>query len=445
MRKELDACQLIERSVHKRFRKELWTPFLHALKQYSLLSPGDSVAVCISGGKDSMLLAMLMKLLHRFSDFPFSVTYLSMDPGYSPENRLRLEQNAKLLGIPLTVFETDIFAAAAGTERNPCYLCARMRRGSLYAKARELGCNKIALGHHLNDVIETTVMAMFYGSQLQTMPPKLHADNFPGMELIRPMYRILERDVQAWARYNRLTFLNCACRMTEKDAAREAVSKRREVKDMIEALRRTEPDIELRIFASLHSVNIQTFPGWKEDGQVHSFLEKYRPAAPEAPGGAAKEAPDMTQTTGERPFYGCETDVSFPENPAFPGIRTPGGLYEALLGCWQADTCAPRMRSRWHAGDPTLGQCSVTAFLAQDVFGGDVYGITLPDGSVHCFNKAGGCVFDLTSAQFPDRTLDYAACAPQRREDHFAKEEKRLRYETLKQRLRDLCLQNEKA
>ena len=276
MRQEMTCCQLIERSVHKRFRKELWTPFIHAVKRYELLAPGDHVAVCISGGKDSMLLAVLMRLLQRYSVFPFDVTYLVMDPGYSPENRRRIEENAEALGIPIDVFETDIFAVAGGTEKNPCYLCARMRRGNLYSEAQKRGCNKIALGHHLNDVIETTVMAMFYGSQLQGMLPKLHSDNFPGMELIRPMYCILENDVIAWARYNGLSFLQCACRMTERSEHREDLSKRKAVKDMIRNLKTTEPDIERRIFAALHTVSISTFPGWKEGGQEHSFLEKYR-------------------------------------------------------------------------------------------------------------------------------------------------------------------------
>ena len=275
MQRDLTPLQLIERSVHKRFRKELWTPFLHALKRYELLAPGDHVAVCVSGGKDSMLLALLMRLLLRYSDFPFQVTNLVMDPGYSGENRRLLEENAEKLGLPLHIFETDIFAVADQTEKNPCYLCARMRRGNLYAQARALGCNKIALGHHLNDVIETTVMAMFYGSQLQGMLPKLKSDNFPGMELIRPMYCVREDDVTAWARYNGLRFLQCACRLTEKSEEKENLSKRREVKELIRRLRVTEPDIEYRLFASLHTVNIQTFPGWKEDGQVHSFLEKY--------------------------------------------------------------------------------------------------------------------------------------------------------------------------
>ena len=279
MPREMSGVTLIERSIHKRFRKELWTPFLHALKRYELLKEGDRVAVCISGGKDSMLLAVLMRLLQRYSDFPFELVYLVMDPGYSRENRARIEENAARLCLPLDIFETDIFTVADGTDRNPCYLCARMRRGNLYARARELGCNKIALGHHLNDVIETTVMAMLYGSQLQGMLPRLPSDHFPGMELIRPLYCILERDIVAWARYNGLSFLQCACKMTERGKKDEDASKRRAVKQMIEGLRRTEPDIERRIFAAVHTVNIQTFPGFKENGQEHSFLEGYEEMA----------------------------------------------------------------------------------------------------------------------------------------------------------------------
>ena len=275
MKRELDACQRIERSIQTRFRKELWTPFVTAVKRYALIQPGDRIAVCISGGKDSMLLAKLIQALQRYSDAPFEAIYLVMDPGYRPENRRRIEDNAALLRLPITVFETDVFQAANSAEKNPCYLCARMRRGNLYAEAQKRGCNKIALGHHLNDVIETTVMAMFYGSQLQGMLPKLRSDNFPGMELIRPMYCIIEEDVIAWARYNGLSFLRCACRMTERSEDHEALSKRKAVKEMIRALKATEPDIELRIFAALHTVNIRTFPGWKEGGVEHSFLEKY--------------------------------------------------------------------------------------------------------------------------------------------------------------------------
>ena len=213
MKKTLEPYQLIERSIIKKYRKELWTPFIVAVKRYELVQAGDRIAVCISGGKDSMLMAKLMQELQRHSDVPFELVFLVMDPGYNEINRQKIESNAELLHIPVTIFESNIFAVANNTDKNPCYLCARMRRGHLYSKAKELGCNKIALGHHFNDVIETTVMSMFYGSQLQAMPPKLHSTSFPGMTLIRPMYCIHEEDILAWKRYNELEFIQCACRL----------------------------------------------------------------------------------------------------------------------------------------------------------------------------------------------------------------------------------------
>ncbi|MBO4298378.1 MAG: tRNA 2-thiocytidine biosynthesis protein TtcA [Clostridia bacterium] len=275
MSRELDACQLVERSINKKFRKELWTPFMQAVRRYELIQPGDRIAVCISGGKDSMLLAKLMQELRRHTETPFELEFLVMDPGYNALNRRRIEENAALLRVPATFFETNVFAVANDTERNPCYLCARMRRGFLYSKARELGCNKIALGHHFNDVIETTVMAMFYGAQLQAMPPKLHSDNFAGMELIRPLYCVREDDIIAWARYNHLEFIRCACRFTENAAADTGSSKRQEIKQLIKTLRRDNPDIEMSIFNSIHAVCLDTMPGWKSGGKEHSFLERY--------------------------------------------------------------------------------------------------------------------------------------------------------------------------
>ena len=277
MSRELERWQLIERSIIKKYHKQLWTPFITAMKQYALVQAGDRIAVCISGGKDSMLLAKLMQQLQRHSDVPFELVFLVMDPGYSPANRQRIEENAAMLHIPVEIFESDIFAVANGTEKNPCYLCARMRRGFLYAKAQELGCNKIALGHHKNDVIETTVMAMFYGAQLQGMMPKLHSTNFPGMELIRPLYCVREEDIIAWARYNELEFLQCACRFTEQTATqgRESASKRKEVKNLIRSLQETNPDIENSIFHAIHAVNLDMFPGYKSKGVAHSFLEEY--------------------------------------------------------------------------------------------------------------------------------------------------------------------------
>ena len=278
MPRELTPTQLIERSIQKKYRKELWTPFILAVKRYALIQEGDRVAVCVSGGKDSMLLAKLMQLLQRYSDVPFEVKFLAMDPGYAPANRCRIEENARLLGIPLTIFETDVFDVANAAEKNPCYLCARMRRGHLYSNARALGCNKIALGHHFNDVIETTVMAMLYGAQLQGMMPKLHSTNFEGMELIRPLYCVHEEDIIAWRRYNRLEFLQCACRFTEaisESGDGVGASKRQEVKQLLKALRRENPDVEKNVFNAIHAVSLDTFPGWKTRGEEHSFLEWY--------------------------------------------------------------------------------------------------------------------------------------------------------------------------
>ena len=270
--------QLVEHSITTRFRKSIWNPFIAAVKNYELILSGDKIAVCISGGKDSMLMAKLMQMLQRFSEVPFDLVYLVMDPGYNEINRNKIESNAVLLDIPITVFETNIFDVANSTDQSPCYLCARMRRGHLYNKAKELGCNKIALGHHLSDVIETTVMAMFYGSQLQGMIPKLHSLNFEGMELIRPLYCVNEDDILAWKRYNELEFIQCACRFTENCTACDnggGGSKRQEIKTLIRHLKRDNPNLEKSIFKSIHSVCLDTFPGYKKDGVVHSFLEDY--------------------------------------------------------------------------------------------------------------------------------------------------------------------------
>lgn len=278
MARTLTRCQLIERSINKRFRKELWAPFMTAIIKYELIQPGDKIAVCISGGKDSMLTAKLMQELHKHTRVPFDLIFLCMDPGYNPVNRAKIESNAKLLEIPLTIFETDIFDVANSQEHSPCYLCARMRRGHLYSKAKELGCNKIALGHHMSDVIETVVMAMFNSSKLETMIPKVHSLNFEGMELIRPMYRIKEEDVLAWCRYNDLEFIRCACRFTEAIAMREhngENSRRQETKDLIRELKKTHPGIEDSIFNAVHAVQLDTFPGYKTNGEMHSFTENY--------------------------------------------------------------------------------------------------------------------------------------------------------------------------
>ena len=278
MERQMDECQKIERSIIKKYRKQLWTPFIVAVKRYELIQAGDKIAVCISGGKDSMLMAKLMQELQRHSEVPYELEFLVMDPGYNTRNRQKIESNAALMNIPITVFETNIFDVANQAEKNPCYLCARMRRGHLYKKAQQLGCNKIALGHHFNDVIETTVMSMFYGSQLQAMTPKLHSTNFPGMTLIRPLYCIREEDILAWCRYNNLEFIQCACRFTENmtvSACGSSSSKRQETKLLLRQLRQTNPNIENSIFRSIHAVALDTMPGFKSEGQEHSFLERF--------------------------------------------------------------------------------------------------------------------------------------------------------------------------
>ena len=270
MERQLETYQKIERSIIKKFRKQLWTPFIVAVKRYELIQAGDKIAVCISGGKDSMLMAKLLQELQRHSEVPFELVYLVMDPGYNEINRQKIESNAALLHIPITVFETNIFDVANNSDKSPCYLCARMRRGYLYKKAQELGCNKIALGHHFNDVIETTVMSMFYGSQLQAMPPKLHSTNFPDMTLIRPMYCIREEDIIAWRRYNELEFIQCACRFTEACTICDnggGGSKRQEVKILLRRLMRDNPNIENSIFRSIHAVSLDTMPGYKTEGE----------------------------------------------------------------------------------------------------------------------------------------------------------------------------------
>lgn len=279
MGRELEKHELVERSIIKTYRKRIWNPFLIALKNYKLVNAGDKIAVCISGGKDSMLMAKLLQELHKYSEVPFELVYLVMDPGYNAENLKKIEDNAKLLHIPITVFETNIFTVADKTEKSPCYLCARMRRGHLYKKAQDLGCNKIALGHHFNDVIETTLLGMFYGSQLQSMPPKLHSTNFEGMELIRPMYCIHEDAIIAWQKYNGLEFIQCACRFTENCENGTGDSKRQEIKQLIKEIKKTNPNIEKSIFNSIHSVCLDTMVGYKSNGVEHSFLDNYESRA----------------------------------------------------------------------------------------------------------------------------------------------------------------------
>ena len=278
MSRELTPQETAERSLIKTYRKSIWNPFIAAVKRYELIEPGDRIAVCISGGKDSVILAKLMQELQRHTSQPFELVFMVMDPGYKPENRKLIEDNAALLGIPITIFDSDIFNVTVSVEKNPCYLCARMRRGFLYAKAQELGCNKIALGHHFSDVIETTVMGLFYGGQLQAMPPKLRSKNFPGMELIRPLYCVHEDAIIAWKNYNHLQFLQCACRFTEeREAAGDGVgrSKRQEIKMLLRELKKTNPNIEKSIFRAIHGVQLDTFPGFKYRGKTHSFLDHY--------------------------------------------------------------------------------------------------------------------------------------------------------------------------
>jgi len=278
MAKQLERYREIERSIIKKYRKQLWNPFVQAVKRYGLISAGDKIAVCISGGKDSMLMAKLMQLLQAYGEQPFELVFLVMDPGYNKQNRRQIEENAELLHVPVTIFESDIFAVADTVENSPCYLCARMRRGHLYAKAKELGCNKIALGHHLNDVIETTLIGMFYGAQIQGMMPKIRSKNFEGMELIRPLFCVKEEDILAWKRYNNLTFIQCACRFTEQ-AATEAESagssKRQEVKALIRELKRVNPNVENNLFTALHAVSLDTMPGFKWRGKEYAFSEIY--------------------------------------------------------------------------------------------------------------------------------------------------------------------------
>ena len=274
-KRALSQKQLIEQSIIKKFRKKLWNPFIQGIKQYEMIKPNDRIAVCISGGKDSMLMAKLLQQLQKHSQIPFELVFTVMDPGYNNENRQQVLLNANTLGVPITVFNTNIFDTVATLEGSPCYLCARMRRGYLYKNAQEHGCNKIALGHHLNDVIETTVLSMFYGAQIQAMLPKLRSSNFPGMQLIRPLYAVKEHAITSWRDYHNLQFIQCACRFTEycTPDPDSGGSKRQEVKRLIKNLTNANPDIENHIFKSIHNVKLDTLPGYKSHGKHHSFLD----------------------------------------------------------------------------------------------------------------------------------------------------------------------------
>ena len=275
---EQNKAKDVELSLRKKFKKNIWSKFAKAITTYELVKQGDRIAVCISGGKDSMLMAKCFQELKLHNKFEFEVKFLVMDPGYSPENRKVIEENAKSLGIPITIFESDIFESVFNVEKSPCYLCARMRRGHLYHYAQELGCNKIALGHHYDDVIETILMGMLYGAQVQTMMPKLHSTNFEGMELIRPLYLVREDDIKAWRDYNGLHFIQCACKFTDTCTTcnnEENLSKRVEVKELIQRLKKVNPYVESNIFRSVENVNLDTVIAYKQHGVRHHFLDTY--------------------------------------------------------------------------------------------------------------------------------------------------------------------------
>ena len=268
-----------ERSIIKTYRKQIWSRFTKAVRDYELVKEGDKIAVCISGGKDSMLMAKCFQELHKYSDIHFDVKYIVMDPGYSSENRQIIEENARKLNIPVEIFETDIFENVFHIDKNPCYICARMRRGHLYNYAKNIGCNKIALGHHYDDVIETILMSMLYGAQVQTMMPKLHSNHFEGMEVIRPLYLIREDDIKAWAKFNDLYFIQCACKFTDTCSSEACLtrprSKRVEVKNLIRELKKTNPYVEQNIFKSVENVSLKTIIAYKDDKEKHHFLDHY--------------------------------------------------------------------------------------------------------------------------------------------------------------------------
>ena len=278
-RKEAESISRdVEQSIRKKFRKKIWRMFAKAINTYDLVKEGDKIAVCISGGKDSMLMAKLFQELKLHNKFEFEVKFLVMDPGYSPENRKVIEENARKLNIPITIYESDIFESVYNVEKSPCYLCARMRRGYLYKFAKDMGCNKIALGHHYDDVIETILMGMLYSGQVQTMMPKLHSTNYEGMELIRPLYLIREQDIKSWCRYNDLHFIQCACKFTDTCTTcnnEENSSKRVEIKELIKTLKQVNPYVEGNIFKSVENVSLEAIVAYKIDGVKHSFLETY--------------------------------------------------------------------------------------------------------------------------------------------------------------------------
>ncbi len=273
----MEEYKEIERSIIKKFRKDIWRKFTKAVTDYNLIEEDDKIMVCISGGKDSFLLAKCIQEIKKHGKIHFEAFYVTMDPGYNQVNREKIENNAKLLNIPLEIFASDIFASVdAIAQKSPCYLCARMRRGYLYDYAQKLGCNKIALGHHFNDVIETTLLSMFYGSEVKTMLPKLHSENFPGIDLIRPLYLVKENAIQAWVKSNNLEFINCACKFVHDNQIKNInTSKRKEIKELIANLREINPDVDNNIFTSLNNVNLNCVLGYKQDGEYTSFLDKF--------------------------------------------------------------------------------------------------------------------------------------------------------------------------
>ena len=272
----MEKYKEVERTIITTYRKEIWSKFVRAISNYDLIKEGDKVMVCMSGGKDSFLLAKCIQELVRHGKLKFEAKYVCMDPGYNKKNREYIENNAKLLNIPLEIFKTDIFASVDSMDtKSPCYMCARMRRGHLYAKAQELGCNKIALGHHFDDVIETTLLSMFYGSEIKTMMPKLHSDNFKGLELIRPLFLVKEQAILSWKNKNELSFINCACKFTESIESNSSISKRKEIKELIKILKKNNPEIDNNIFKSLDNINLNCVLGYKKDGKYINFLDEY--------------------------------------------------------------------------------------------------------------------------------------------------------------------------
>ena len=272
----MEKYKEIERSIIKKYRKEIWSKFVKAISDYELIDENDNIMVCISGGKDSFLMAKCIQELQRHGKYPFEAHYVVMDPGYNEYNRQYIIDNAKILNIPIEIFESDIFDVVEKMDKSPCYMCARMRRGYLYSKAKELGCNKIALGHHFDDVIETTLLSMFYGSEIKTMMPKLHSENFEGLQLIRPMYLVKEEDIISWKKFNELTFINCACRFTEGcSLINDGTSKRKEIKELIKKLKKINKEVDHNIFKSLDNVNLNCVLGYTKNSNKYSFLDEY--------------------------------------------------------------------------------------------------------------------------------------------------------------------------